>query len=205
MTINLKSKGLMLIISAPSGGGKSSLANALIDSDEDIKLSISATTRKPRTSERDGVDYYFKSAKEFTELEQQDAFLESAKIYENYYGTPLYPVLEALEKNIDVLFDIDWQGALAIKQKMPDAVSIFLLPPDIKVLEKRLLARNQDSLEEIQKRVLENQYMMPHALEYDYIVINDNFAEALQQIKAILQAERLKKIRLDKLKNFLQL
>ncbi len=205
MTINLKSKGLMLIISAPSGGGKSSLANDLIDSDEDIKLSVSATTRKPRVSECDGVDYYFKSAEEFTDLEQQDAFLESAKIYENHYGTPLYPVLEALEKNIDVLFDIDWQGALAIKQKMPDAVSIFLLPPDIKILEKRLLSRNQDSLEEIQKRVIENQHMMPHALEYDYIVINDNFAEALQQIKAILQAERLKKIRLDKLKNFLQL
>ena len=195
----------MLIISAPSGGGKSSLAKALLYADENIKLSVSATTRKPRPAEQEAIDYYFKSEEEFAELERQGAFFESAKIYTNYYGTPIAPIEVAIKQNTDILFDIDWQGARTIKQKVSNAVSIFLLPPNNEILKRRLLARNQDSLEEIDRRLIENQKIMFYAMEYDYVIINDDFSVALEQIKAILQAERLKRIRLDQLDNFLKL
>ena len=140
-----KNKGLIIILSSPSGAGKSSLAKALLEIDNNLRLSISATTRKPRPNEQDGVNYYFKTKSEFEELVKQNQFLEHAKIYNNYYGTPKKHVENLLNQGLDVLFDIDWQGARSIKQNAVNAVSIFILPPNLEVLEQRLRNRAADS------------------------------------------------------------
>lgn len=188
-----KNKGLIIILSSPSGAGKSSLAKALLEIDNNLRLSISATTRKPRPNEQDGVNYYFKTKSEFEELVKQNQFLEHAKIYDNYYGTPKKHVENLLNQGLDVLFDIDWQGARSIKQNAINAVSIFILPPNLEVLEQRLRNRAADNEEAIQLRMVSAQAEISHSNEYDHIITNDDFNDTLQQIHAIILEKRNKR------------
>lgn len=188
-----KNKGLIIILSSPSGAGKSSLAKALLEIDNNLRLSISTTTRKPRPNEQDGVNYYFKTKSEFEELVKQNQFLEHAKIYDNYYGTPKKHVENLLNQGLDVLFDIDWQGARSIKQNAVNAVSIFILPPNLEILEQRLRNRAADNEEAIQLRMASAQAEISHSNEYDHIITNDDFNDTLQQIHAIILQERKKR------------
>lgn len=188
-----KNKGLIIILSSPSGAGKSSLAKALLEIDNNLRLSISATTRKPRPNEQDGVNYYFKTKSEFEELVKQNQFLEHAKIYDNYYGTPKKHVENLLNQGLDVLFDIDWQGARSIKQNAINAVSIFILPPNLEVLGQRLRNRAADNEEAIQLRMASAQAEISHSNEYDHIITNDDFNDTLQQIHAIILEKRNKR------------
>ncbi|WP_341792062.1 guanylate kinase [Rickettsia endosymbiont of Gonocerus acuteangulatus] len=188
-----KNKGLIIILSSPSGVGKSSLTRALLEIDDNLRLSISATTRKPRPNEQEGVNYYFKTKSEFEELVKQNQFLEHAKIYDNYYGTPKKYIENLLNQGLDVLFDIDWQGARSIKQNAVNAVSIFILPPSLEVLEQRLRNRATDNEEAIQLRMASAQAEISHANEYDHIITNDDFNDTLQQIHTIILQERKKK------------
>ncbi|HJD66324.1 MAG TPA: guanylate kinase [Rickettsia endosymbiont of Bembidion nr. Transversale] len=188
-----KNKGLIIILSSPSGAGKSSLAKALLEIDNNLRLSISATTRKPRPNEQDGVNYYFKTKVEFEELVKQNQFLEHAKIYNNYYGTPKKHVENLLNQGLDVLFDIDWQGARSIKQNAVNAISIFILPPNLEILEQRLRNRAADNEEAIQLRMASAQAEISHSNEYDHIITNDDFNDTLQQIHAIILQERKKR------------
>lgn len=188
-----KNKGLIIILSSPSGAGKSSLAKALLEIDNNLRLSISATTRKPRPNEQDGVNYYFKTKVEFEELVKQNQFLEHAKIYNYYYGTPKKHVENLLNQGLDVLFDIDWQGARSIKQNAVNAISIFILPPNLEILEQRLRNRAADNEEAIQLRMASAQAEISHSNEYDHIITNDDFNDTLQQIHAIILQERKKR------------
>ncbi|ABV73900.1 guanylate kinase [Rickettsia canadensis str. McKiel] len=187
-----KNKGLIIILSSPSGTGKSSLAKALLKIDNNLRLSISVTTRKPRLGEVEGINYYFKTGVEFEELVQQNKFLEYTKIYDNYYGTPKEYVEMLLNQGVDVLFDIDWQGARSIKKSSTNVVAIFVLPPSIKVLEQRLRNRATDNEEAIKLRMQSAQNEISHANEYDYVVTNDDFDHTLKKIHAIIVAERRK-------------
>lgn len=204
MLMNLKSKGLAIILSSPSGGGKSSLAQQLLKMDLNLMLSISATTREKRPGEIEGQNYYFKNMSEFEKLKQDNMLLEYARIYNNYYGTPLEPVKQALENGVNVLFDIDWQGALSIKEKLKDQfVSIFILPPSLEVLKNRLETRAQDKAEDIDLRLSMAQDEMKHAVDYDYVVVNDIFDKTLDQLRCIIIAEEQRTGRLHELKNYL--
>lgn len=189
----IKNKGLIIILSSPSGTGKSSLTRGLLEIDNNLRLSVSVTTRKPRLNELEGVNYYFKTALEFEELIKQNKFLEYAKIYNNYYGTPKEYVENLVNQGLDVLFDIDWQGAKNIKQNATNTVSIFILPPSLEILEKRLRNRATDSEEAIKLRMDSAQAEISHASEYDYIVTNDNFNDTLHKIHSIILEERKKK------------
>lgn len=181
-----KNKRILLILSSPSGGGKSSLAKALLEKDSNLRLSISATTRPPRQLEVDGRDYYFKTKDEFEQLIHQNMFLEYAKIYDNYYGTLKESVTETVKNGYDLIFDIDWHGARSIKDFYPDAVSVFIKPPDFDILKKRLEKRGQDSLEVIQNRMKLAQEEISHASEYDYVIVNDDFNQSLNELTLIL-------------------
>ncbi len=186
-------RGLLLILASPSGAGKTSLSRLLFEHDQEIELSISATTRPPRKSEKDGVDYHFIASAEFEAQQQQGAFLESAKVFGNYYGTPRAPVEKALANGKDILLDVDWQGTQQVKASLPsDVVRIFILPPNIAELERRLFARGQDSAEIVQDRMSKADDEISHYAEYDYVIVNKDMEESLVQITAILQAERLK-------------
>lgn len=197
--MSLRSKGLIFILSSPSGGGKSSLCRELLKTDSNLRLSISATTRAPRPGETEGVDYYFKTTHQFQQLIIQDYFLEYAENYNNFYGTPLEYILKLIDSGKDVLFDIDWKGARQIKAKMPDRVaSVFIMPPSLKVLKERLQVRGQDAETVINNRMKLAEEEILHANEYDYIVVNDNFDIALATVKSILSAERAKTSRFSK-------
>lgn len=185
--------GNLYILSAPSGAGKSSLISALLKDSEKMKVSVSHTTRLPRPGEIHGVHYYFVDTTEFERLIAEGAFLEYAKVFGgNYYGTSLPMIEESLAQGIDVFLDIDWQGAQQIRKKVPAVKSIFILPPSLSELEKRLIGRGQDSAEVIADRMAKAQSEMSHYQEYDYVIINDHFDQAVAEIKAILQAEQLK-------------
>lgn len=188
------SLGNLYIISAPSGAGKSSLINALLADlpRSEVQLSISHTTRHPRPAEEDGVHYYFTSHDEFKALIAKGSFLEWAEVFGNYYGTSLPMIERSLEKGIDVFLDIDWQGARQIREKVPNVKTIFILPPSKPELEKRLIGRGQDSEETIAKRMAEAVSEMSHYNEFDYVIINDDFTQALAELKSILIAERLR-------------
>ena len=190
------SLGNLYIISAPSGAGKSSLINALLADlpRSEVQLSISHTTRNPRPAEEDGVHYYFTTHDEFKSLIAQDHFLEWAEVFGNYYGTSLPMIERSLENGVDVFLDIDWQGARQIRNKVPTARTIFILPPSKSELEKRLIGRGQDSAETIAKRMAEAVSEMNHYNEFDYVIVNDDFQQALAELKSILIAERLKQV-----------
>ncbi|WP_410521606.1 guanylate kinase [Candidatus Tisiphia endosymbiont of Nedyus quadrimaculatus] len=197
MLLSLRSKGLAIILSSPSATGKSSLARAILKIDSNLRLSVSATTRRPRTDEVDGVSYYFKTKEEFNKLIEQDVFLEYANIYNNYYGTPKKVVEDLLNQGLDVLFDIDWQGTKLIKKTLPNVITIFILPPSPSILQQRIKDRGQDSKESIKLRMKLATQEVYYAKQYDYVVINDDFDTTLETIYSIITAERSKRIRLD--------
>ncbi|WP_422023580.1 guanylate kinase [Pyruvatibacter mobilis] len=195
----------MFVMSSPSGAGKTTLSRGLLDSDDEIVMSVSATTRNPRPGEVDGKDYYFVSVEDFGLMVNRGEFLEHAKVFDNYYGTPRGPVEEALSNGKDVLFDIDWQGTQQLKENArDDVVSIFILPPSTQELERRLHTRAQDSAEIVAKRMAKAADEMSHWAEYDYIIVNQDLDKSRTQIRAILDAERLKRPRQTGLGGFVK-
>ena len=189
-------RGLMLVISSPSGAGKSTLANHLLQSDENIVLSVSATTRTKRPGEVEGSDYFFVTPQRFEEMVAQNEFLEHATVFGNQYGTPRKSVEDVLESGRDVLFDIDWQGTQQLEQKAKDdLVRVFIIPPSREELERRLRARAEDSADVVVKRMAKANDEISHWAEYDYIILNDDIAQARTQVESILSAERLKRRR----------
>jgi len=190
-------RGLLIILSSPSGAGKSTLSRMLLDWDPSLRFSVSATTRAPRPGEKDGKEYFFKTRKEFENLINTDGMLEHAEVFDNLYGSPSEPVDSAVSKGIDVVFDIDWQGGQQIrKSKMKsDVVSIFILPPSINELERRLNARGQDSADVVAKRMSKSKDEISHWKEYEYIIVNNDLQQSFEAIKSILIAERTKQSR----------
>lgn len=186
----------MLVLSSPSGAGKTTIARALLEADAGVQMSISATSRKPRQGETSDKDYMFVDADEFTAMRDRDEFLEWALVFDNFYGTPKKPVEEALADGRDVLFDIDWQGAETLRNTLKnDLVTVFLLPPSAADLEARLAERAQDPQEVVQKRMAGASNEIQHWDDYDYVVVNRNVEESLAAVRAILDAERHKRER----------
>lgn len=182
--------GTLFIISAPSGGGKTTLVNALLERVPKVRVSVSHTTRAPRAGEVDGKNYYFVNENQFNDLQRQGGFLESAKVFNHFYGTSKSWVFEQLQQGIDVILEIDWQGAQRVKEQM-DCVSIFILPPSRETLLMRLEQRKQDSQEVIATRMSQASREISHYIEYDYVVVNDNFNDALDDLTAIIRARRV--------------
>jgi guanylate kinase len=195
-TDGVERRGLMFVLSSPSGAGKTTLSRLLIERMSGLKMSVSATTRAMRPGEVDGRDYQFVDKARFEAMVKGDELLEWATVFDNRYGTPRAPVEAALSAGRDVLFDIDWQGTQQLKHKArDDVVSVFILPPSAADLEKRLHARAQDSDEVIRKRMSRASHEMSHWAEYDYIIINHDIDEAFAEVQSILKAERLKRVR----------
>jgi guanylate kinase len=198
-------RGLMLVLSSPSGAGKTTLSRRLLAEDPGVTLSISVTTRKMRPGEQDGHDYSFIDRRKFNALVENDELLEYAEVFDNSYGTPKKPVMDALAVGRDVLFDIDWQGTQQLREKArTDLVSVFVLPPSIPELERRLRARAQDDYDTILHRMAKAADEMSHWAEYDYVVINREVDQAFADVKAILAAERLKRERQPGLSDFVR-
>lgn len=184
-------RGLMLVLSSPSGAGKTTLAREILRDDPGLVMSVSVTTRRPRSGEIDGTDYHFRTVPEFEAIRDAGGLLEWAEVHGNYYGTPAADVMERLKTGIDVLFDIDWQGAQQLAAKASaDAVRIFVLPPSAAALEQRLVARSQDGRDVIERRLAGAVVEIEHWSEYDYVIVNERIEESLAQLKAILSAER---------------
>ena len=200
----LKRRGILFVLSSPSGAGKTSIARYILDKDKNIKLSVSLTTRKKRKNEKAGIDYDFISKDVFEEKIKNNFFLEWATVFGNYYGTSREKVQKTLQEGNDVLFDIDWQGTQQLSDNKDfDLVTIFILPPSKTVLEKRLNNRAQDSKIEVIKRMSQASDEISHYMEYNYIVINNNLEDASNQVLSILKAERLKRKRLINLNEFI--
>ena len=186
-------RGLMVVLSSPSGAGKTTLTRRLLAENPNMTMSVSATTRSPRSGEKEGEDYFFVNKTQFAELEEKGEFLEHAKVFDNHYGTPRGPVEDALMRGQDVIFDIDWQGAQQLTQAAPyDLVKIFILPPNMRELEKRLRTRAQDSDAVIAKRMSKSEAEISHWAEYDYVIVNENVETALLELKTIVASERLR-------------
>ncbi|CAD6872267.1 guanylate kinase [Methylomonas fluvii] len=183
--------GKLYIISAPSGAGKTSLVKQLIAEMDDLAVSVSHTTRAMRSGEQDGVDYFFVSVETFKAMIERQAFLEHAQVFDNFYGTAQQTVEDNLAKGLDVILEIDWQGAQQVRRMLPESLSIFILPPSIEVLSQRLQNRGQDNPEVIARRMRDAVTEMSHYPEYDYLIVNDDFNLALQQLKSIVTANRL--------------
>ncbi len=198
-------RGLMLVLSSPSGAGKTTLSRRILAEDKGVTLSVSVTTRKMRPGEVDGSDYHFIDRKKFDELVDKDGLLEWAEVFDNYYGTPRQPVMHALDRGRDVLFDIDWQGTQQLREKARgDLVSVFILPPSVAELGRRLHKRAQDDYETIHRRMAKAADEMSHWAEYDYVVINHDIDQAFGDVSAILSAERLKRERQPGLSDFVR-
>ena len=196
MTTPITKRGLMLVLSSPSGAGKTSICKKLLQQDTGLVLSVSATTRKRRPGEVEGKDYQFLSIQEFESRINKSQFLEYAKVFGNYYGTPAQLVERSLKSGVDVLFDIDWQGTQQLKARArQDLVSVFILPPSIKELEKRLFKRAQDTIEVVANRMSKSASEMSHYPEYDYVIINHDLDKTVQQVQSILCAERSRRER----------
>jgi len=189
-------KGLMLVLSSPSGAGKTTICKEVLKKNKDLKMSISFTTRPKRKSEVDGKDYFFISEKKFKELQAKGFFIENAKVFDHMYGTPKNFVEENLIKGVDVLFDIDWQGAQKLSNfSKTDIVSVFILPPSNSTLKERLKKRNEDSSEIVNKRMSKAKSEISHWIEYDYVLINEDLAKCTDEVVTILKAERKKRDR----------
>src|SRR5690606_2327060 len=195
-SVHLNRRGVLFVLSSPSGAGKTTISKMMLQQDPDIALSISATTRPPRPGEKDGVDYHFVDVDTFKQMAADGEFLEWAHVFGHRYGTPRARVEELLDAGKDVLFDIDWQGAQQLYQEAgPDVVRVFVLPPTMDELERRLRARNTDSDEVIASRMARAANEISHWDGYDYVLINDNVDDCYGEVKAILRAERLKRRR----------
>ncbi len=201
--LKIARRGLLLVLSSPSGAGKTTLSRRLLESDAAITMSVSVTTREPREGEEDGKDYHFISHDRFTAMRQQGELLESAEVFGNGYGTPRKPVEAWLENGRDVLFDIDWQGTQQIHAKMrEDLVRVFILPPSAEELRERLIKRAQDSAAVVAKRMAEASNEISHWAEYDYVLINDDIDRCERDLEHILEAERMKRQRRVGLEDF---
>ena len=195
----------MIVLSSPSGAGKTSLSRKLLEKNKNLFLSISFTTRPPRPLEVNESDYFFVNDEKFIDMLNKDEFLEHAKVFDFYYGTPKKPVMNALKSGKDILFDIDWQGTQQLMNSVQDdLVKIFVLPPSAKELEKRLLKRNQDTDETVKSRMSKASDEISHYAEYDYIIINEDFDESLEKINSILIAEGLKRTRQNKIQDVIK-
>jgi guanylate kinase len=196
---------MMFVISSPSGAGKTTLARRLLAAESGLVLSVSVTTRKPRPGDVEGRDYFFVDEARFNEMREGGALIEWARVFDNLYGTPRAPVEAALADGRDVLFDIDWQGAQQLEEKMPqDLVRVFILPPSVRVLEERLKARAQDPPEEVARRMARAVDEISHWGEYDYVIVNADLEASVTGLRAILNAERLKRERLLGLSDFVR-
>lgn len=187
-----KHPGTLFIIAAPSGGGKTSLVKALLTEVENIVVSISHTTRPIRAQEQNGVDYFFVEHQQFQDMIQKQQFVEYAKVFDYDYGTSVAQIETRIQQGEDVLLDIDWQGALQIRKRFKNVVSVFVVPPSIEVLRERLQARQRDPLEIIESRMIQAQSEMSHYAEFDYLLVNDDFNVALNELKSIVIAHRLR-------------
>lgn len=201
----IKRRGLLLVLSSPSGAGKSTIAKALLETESNLTMSVSATTREPRPGEIDGEHYFFISQEKFSDMIAKDEFLEHATVFGNSYGTPKAPVEAALDDGRDVLFDVDWQGAQEIQQyAADDLVSIFILPPSVEELERRLFARAQDTEDVVRGRMEKATAEMSHWDAYEYVIVNQEIERSVANAKAILKSERLKRRRQKGLLEFVR-
>jgi guanylate kinase len=198
-------RGLMLVLSSPSGAGKTTLARRLIENEPRVAMSVSHTTRARRNGEKDGRDYHFVDRDTFTRMRERGEFLEWAVVFDNFYGTPRHPAEQALAEGRDVLFDVDWQGASSLRDKAKDdVVTVFILPPTAADLEQRLNVRAQDPPETVRRRMLGASNEIQHWDEYDYVVINYDIEQSVAAVRAILAAERQRRSRLTGLKDFVR-
>jgi guanylate kinase len=186
------SRGTLYIVSAPSGAGKTSLVARLLESRDDLVVSVSHTTRAPRPGEEDGKHYHFTDAERFLSMIEDGAFLEHARVFDNYYGTSREAVEQELSRGLDVILEIDWQGAQQVRKLMPGCLSVFIVPPSRQALEERLRGRGQDSDEVIERRLGEAVKEIAHHVDYDYLVVNDDFELALVELEAVFTANRLR-------------
>ena len=200
--LNNERRGITLVLSSPSGAGKTSLSRKLLERSKKLFLSVSCTTRPPRPGEINESDYFFVEESKFNEMQKNNEFLESAKVFDHCYGTPKKPIMDALDSGMDILFDIDWQGTQQLMNSLQDdLIKVFVLPPSAKELERRLLQRNQDSDEIVKGRMSKASNEISHYAEYDYIIINENFEESLSKIESIIIAEGLKRSRQIKIQD----
>jgi guanylate kinase len=201
----IERRGLLLVLSSPSGAGKTTLARGLLAADGDIAMSVSVTTREARPGEVDGHDYHFVDEARFRAMRDKGELLEWATVFGNCYGTPRAPVEQAVAAGRDVLFDIDWQGSQQLAAKLPgDVVRVFVLPPSGKVLEERLKSRNQDPFDVVARRMAQASDEISHWAEYDFVIVNADLARSLEGLRAILTAERLRRERLSGLMAFVR-
>lgn len=191
MSKNGKIQGQLYVVSAPSGAGKTSLVKALVDSTDDLAVSVSHTTRAMRPGEIDGVNYHFVSAAGFCEIRDQGGFFEWAQVFDNFYGTSRQSVTDQLDEGVDVILEIDWQGAAQVKQQMPNAIAIFILPPSTAALRERLTGRGQDESSVIERRMQSARDEMSHYGKADFLVLNDNFDAALLDLESVIKSQRL--------------
>ena len=204
--LSLSEKGVLVILSSPSGAGKTSIARALVEENKNFLFSVSATTRKSRPGEVNGREYHFLTVDEFRERINDGQFLEHAKVFGNLYGTPLEPVMESINDGKDLIFDVDWQGGKQIRSSSLSkfVISIFILPPSIKALQERLMKRAQDSSETVKDRMTKSIGEIMHWKEYDYIIVNNNFEQTLYEVKSIITSEKLRRVRNSQLKEFIE-
>ena len=196
-------RGMLFIISSPSGAGKTSISRALLGRSDDLTISVSVTTRSPRAGEVEGGDYFFVDEDKFKALRAAGEFLEWAEVYDHFYGTLREPVLKELDAGRDVLFDIDWQGAKQLREALPDSVvSVFVLPPSIATLEARLTSRNQDSREIVANRMKAAVEQIDRWADYDYVIVNSDLESSTRSVQAILEAERKRRVRQSGLADF---
>ena len=204
--LSLSEKGVLVILSSPSGAGKTSIARALVEENKNFLFSVSATTRKSRPGEVNGREYHFITVNEFRERINDGQFLEHAKVFGNLYGTPLEPVMESINNGKDLIFDVDWQGGKQIRSSSLSkfVVSIFILPPSIKALQERLMKRAQDSSETVKDRMTKSIGEIMHWKEYDYVIVNNNFEQTLHEVKSIITSEKLRRVRNSQLEDFVE-